>query len=445
MRSSWHNFFETNNGTIKCCGWNYYGQLGLGYATTTSPCKVPTLTDLPLTGVKNIACGLHHTFFVMNDGTVKCCGYNIYGQLGLGYANERVSTLTDLPFTGIKKIVCGNTNTFFLMNDGSVKCCGFNSNGGLGLGHRNDQTTVVDHPLTGVKDIVCDSHTFFILNDGTVKCCGSNQNGQLGLDHTNIQVELINHPLVGIKKIVCGTDCTFFIMRDGTVKACGHNGFGQLGLGFLSPGWTHLLSDVPITGVKDIVCGDFYTFFIMEDGTVKACGNNGSGQLGLGYTTDNQIQVTDVPITGIKKIVCLDTNTFFILEDNTLMGCGGNSDGTLGLNNTEAQISPVVISTLPDFSKFLYYDDDGEVPDGPPKANNVYIIGEPQVGQTLIGDYEYIDPNGDLEGESTFRWLRADTENGEYTAISGATGTTYTITEEDIDKYIKFEVTPVSL
>ena len=31
MRSSWHNFFETNNGTIKCCGWNYYGQLGLGY------------------------------------------------------------------------------------------------------------------------------------------------------------------------------------------------------------------------------------------------------------------------------------------------------------------------------------------------------------------------------------------------------------------------------
>jgi alpha-tubulin suppressor-like RCC1 family protein len=445
MRSSWYNFFETNNGTIKCCGYNYYGQLGLGYATTTSPFKVPTLTDLPLTGVKNIACGLHHTFFVMNDGTIKVCGNNEYGQLGLGHTTSPITTLTDLPFTGVKNIVCGYHHTFFIMEDGTVKCCGDNSGGQLGLGNTTTVYTVTNLPLTGVKNIVCDDHTFFIMQDGTVKCCGYNRYGQLGLDHTNTQVELISHPLVGIKKIVCGAECTFFIMRDGAVKACGHNGSGQLGLGFLSPGRTRLLSDVPITGVKDIVCGGYYTFFIIEDGTVKACGNNGSGKLGLGYATDNQIQVTDVPITGIKKIVCLDANTFFILEDNTLMGCGGNRNGTLGLNNTEAQISPVVISTLPDFSKFLYYDDDGEVPDGPPKANNVYIIGEPQVGQTLIGDYEYIDPNGDLEGESTFRWLRADTENGEYTAIPGATGTTHTITEEDIGKYIKFEVTPVSL
>ena len=40
------------------------------------------------------------TFFLMNNGTIKCCGYNLYGQLGLGDTNQR-----NVPTTIIVKLV----------------------------------------------------------------------------------------------------------------------------------------------------------------------------------------------------------------------------------------------------------------------------------------------------------------------------------------------------
>ncbi len=80
-----------------------------------------------------------------------------------------------------------------------------------------------------------------------------------------------------------------------------------------------------------------------------------------------------------------------------------------------------------------------------PTASNVAIFGIPAVGQVLSGDYAYYDADGDTEGISTFRWLRADTGGGVYSVISGATSQTYTAQAvADKGKYIKFEVTPVA-
>ena len=243
----------------------------------------------------------------MQDGTIKCCGRNNYGQLGLGHTNSPVSTVMDLPFTGVKNIVGGLYYTFFIMQDGSVKCCGNNNQGQLGLGHTNNPvSTVTDLPLTGVKNIVCgNSHTFFIMRDGTVKACGDNQYGQLGLGFTTSSPyaypTVTNLPLTGVKNIVCGRFHTFFIMRDGTIKCCGHNQYGQLGLGFTtsSPYAHPTVTDLPFTGVKNIACGQSHTFFIMQDGTIKVCGYNSDGQLGLGHRTDVST-VTNLPFTGVK-------------------------------------------------------------------------------------------------------------------------------------------------
>ena len=335
----------------------------------------------------------------MQDGTIKCCGRNNYGQLGLGHTNSPVSTVMDLPFTGVKNIVGGLYYTFFIMQDGSVKCCGNNNQGQLGLGHTNNPvSTVTDLPLTGVKNIVCgNSHTFFIMQDGSIKVCGDNTNGQLGLGHTNTPVSTVTDlPLANVKKVVCGNSHTFFIMRDGTIKCCGMNEDGELGLGYESASPVTTVTDLPFTGVKDIVCGYSHTFFIMNDNTVKACGDNQNGQLGIGLTGDGS--------------------------------------------------SPVTVPGIPNFDRFPHreYVYVQEEPT-PPVARNVTIIGEPQIGQILIGSYEYYDEDGDLEGESVFRWLIADTVDGEYTPIDGATNITYTVTANDINKYFKFEVTPISI
>ncbi len=72
-----------------------------------------------------------------------------------------------------------------------------------------------------------------------------------------------------------------------------------------------------------------------------------------------------------------------------------------------------------------------------PTATSVNITGTPAVGQLLTGHYTYNDVDGDLEGTSTFRWLR----NG--TTVLG-TSSTYTVVAADSGQSITFEVTPVA-
>lgn len=74
-----------------------------------------------------------------------------------------------------------------------------------------------------------------------------------------------------------------------------------------------------------------------------------------------------------------------------------------------------------------------------PVASAVIITGTASIGSLLSGFYSYSDPDGDLQGTSTFRWLRNGT-----TAIPGATSLNYTVTSADEGFTISLEVTPVS-
>ena len=74
----------------------------------------------------------------------------------------------------------------------------------------------------------------------------------------------------------------------------------------------------------------------------------------------------------------------------------------------------------------------------PPTASSVFISGAPQVGQVLTGNYTYADTEGDLQGASTFRWLR------DRTPIAGATAQTYTLVVADQGAMVSFEVTPLA-
>ena len=79
-----------------------------------------------------------------------------------------------------------------------------------------------------------------------------------------------------------------------------------------------------------------------------------------------------------------------------------------------------------------------------PVASPVTVSGTTTIGSTLTGSYTYSDAASHPESTSTFRWLRASTSGGSYSAISGATSSTYVLTSSDIGQYLKFEVTPVS-
>ena len=73
-----------------------------------------------------------------------------------------------------------------------------------------------------------------------------------------------------------------------------------------------------------------------------------------------------------------------------------------------------------------------------PVASNVTVSGTPTVGQKLTGQYIYGDNEGDLEGISTYRWLR------DGAPIPGAASSMYTVAAPDSGHTLIFEVTPVA-
>ncbi|MEI7765218.1 MAG: fibronectin type III domain-containing protein [bacterium] len=79
-----------------------------------------------------------------------------------------------------------------------------------------------------------------------------------------------------------------------------------------------------------------------------------------------------------------------------------------------------------------------------PTVNSLVVLGAHSVGEMVVGNYVYNDVNGNGEASSLYRWLRSDTLGGTYNVISGATNLNYKITNDDLGKYIKFEVTPVT-
>ena len=70
------------DGTMRCWGHNIFGQLG-------DPASVPTGSAVPVTvsginGARAITTGAFHTCAVLQDGTLRCWGHNGQGQLGDG-------------------------------------------------------------------------------------------------------------------------------------------------------------------------------------------------------------------------------------------------------------------------------------------------------------------------------------------------------------------------
>ena len=143
-----HVIILKTDGSIYSCGLNEDGQLGLGDTTDrTTFTQVTTNTD----NVKQISCGYYHTVILKNDGSLWSCGWNEDGQLGTGLdassSNKKSFTqVTTNINNDVKQISCGNNHTFIVKNDDTIWSCGYNYYGQLGLGTSDSHDTFVQVP-----------------------------------------------------------------------------------------------------------------------------------------------------------------------------------------------------------------------------------------------------------------------------------------------------------
>jgi len=151
---------------------------------------------------KAVSSGGGGTCAILDNDTVKCWGYSAIGQLGYGDTNNRGDAGGEmgdnLPAVDLgtgrtaSAIWYGDLHVCALLDNGSVKCWGWNSAGQLGLGdtdNRGDGLAEMGDNLgnvplgTGRTALAVTAgydHSCALLDNDTVKCWGNNADGELG-------------------------------------------------------------------------------------------------------------------------------------------------------------------------------------------------------------------------------------------------------------------------
>ena len=222
-----HTFGITDNGTIYSWGANEYGQLGIGYINRCE--KFPIIVSKQIKS-KKIISRYGFTFVRTHDDKLYAWGNNNFGAISMDESRESVPVPRIIPNADrFRKIFDGIMHIFTFDVNNNIWAWGLNSYGQLGLGFRNERkgmTKLKNGQAYNFTKIVCGlMHSLALDKHDRVWSWGRNIEGQLGNGNG---VNIISVPSmikidVKIKNITCGTLHSFAIDDKGTLLSWGYN------------------------------------------------------------------------------------------------------------------------------------------------------------------------------------------------------------------------------
>lgn len=307
-----HSTYTAGTYKLKCWGYNNRGQLGygnttnVGTATTTIGYGITFVKDTGATGtdmfVKKTAVGAYHTCAILANDTVKCWGYNFWGQLG--YDDTTTST--------------------------SPRAATVNINGGSGGG------TPVDIYAFGMNSCVR-------FSDDRVKCWGRNNAGQLGQDNTlnygsnNTTASMANLNYISIggsfllAQKMAGTQLQTCTLTTGFTAYCWGYGNGAESTSTTAPPIIPNATTVPTDYNGELGYGT----------TTQNFGDGGGGSIAMStlpaVPVSKTAAETIIDIEAGRSHVCVIIAPTAVSTSGNPICWGWNRRGQLGIDNGTAQ------------------------------------------------------------------------------------------------------------
>ena len=281
--------------------------------------------------------------------SVTCTASDTSGNVAQGSFTVTVGVF---PTPSASALSAGAGHTCALLDDGTVRCWGANDLGQLGDGTTTDSSSAV--PVAGLTGATAISagvhHTCAVLGDGSVRCWGSNGNGRLGTGSTG---GIVTEPTrvgglddaVGIG-IGAGGAHTCAVLEGGTVRCWGANGSGQLGDGST----VGAAAPVTVSGIStavEVTAGNTHSCARLDDATLRCWGSNGDGKLGAGSTGGaSSVPVEVVGATGTTTVAAGLNHSCLTQADGSAACWGRNGSGRLGTGDEDGSAVPVEVVDL---------------------------------------------------------------------------------------------------
>ncbi len=315
-----HTCALLDNGTVRCWGAGGNGQLGYGNTSqigdNETPDSVGPVNLGPGRTATAVTAGDAHTCALLDNGTVRCWGNGGNGQLGYGNTddvgdNETPGSVGPVNLGAGRTaaaISAGDIHTCALLDNGTVRCWGYGMFGALGYGNTDNvgdnETPGSVGPVnlgagrTAAAISAGGFNTCAVLDNGTVRCWGAGGNGQLGYGNTDEIGDNETPGSVGpvnlgpgrtAAAVAAGNIHTCALLDNGTVRCWGNGGNGRLGYGNTdnigdneTPGGFGPVNLGPGRTAAAVVAGGAHTCAVLDNGTVRCWGQGFSGQLGYG-------------------------------------------------------------------------------------------------------------------------------------------------------------------